>query len=163
MHTKKHKYTDIRRASTPDLVAPRELPNVKGRRGGYCFDNRHPKLDLHGKLMTYYLLSCYSLITLTTLLHVETERSWRLRAMTTFSESWPPVRSFRKIIAGTEVRRSVWPAWRGCAASRPDPRFLVGPRLRNAALGCVAAAARLLPIRLLLCGLPFRDNILRAR
>ena len=33
-----------------------ELLNDMGGRGGYCFDNRHPKLDLHGKLMTYYLL-----------------------------------------------------------------------------------------------------------
>ena len=42
--------------------------------------------------------------------------------MPTFSESWSPVRSFRQIIAGTEVRPSPPSPYRGCFASRPDPR-----------------------------------------
>ena len=33
-----------------------KLLNEKGGAGGSCFDHRHPKLDLHGNNLTYYLL-----------------------------------------------------------------------------------------------------------
>ena len=79
----------------------------------------HPKNDLRGKILTYYLLPTtyypyyLLLITPTTLRKAETNHSWRLRAVAIFGPSGAPVRSFRQKIAGTKVRRSVSPAGRG--------------------------------------------------
>ena len=37
-----------------------KLLNEKGGAGGSCFDQRHPKLDLHGNNLTYY--PCFLLV-----------------------------------------------------------------------------------------------------
>ena len=46
----------IQSIDTTGMLCPSMLLNEKGGEGGYCFDHRPPKLDLHWTLMTYYLL-----------------------------------------------------------------------------------------------------------
>ena len=98
----------------------------------------HPKLDLHGEKLTYYLLpttydllpttyyllSCYLLIlTLTTSNKASINRRSRLRAVLTFAANCAPVRSF------CEFKRSAVARWsppfrrRGCYPRPAGPLF----------------------------------------